>query len=379
MATFTLTAANTWRCQVRRKGVYVADTFIRKTDAQEWARAAEIAIDRGEKPPRRGETRAADGATTLGDLIDLHIKDMDEMRRRTPRSKDFVLRSLKRELGKTPIAKLNREQLIEYGRKRAAGGAGPATVTIDFAYLNTVITHAAAVHGVLVSPDQVKLARVALKRLGIVGKPKERDRRPTQDELDHIIAFLDGNPRQNIPAGRIVRFAVATAMRAEEICRIRWEDLDERKRTVIVRDRKDPRNKEGNDQKVPLLSATGYDAWALVQEQGHLTGQGSRIFPYRPDSLGAAFRRACTELEIKDLRFHDLRHEGTSRLFEAGLAIEQVALVTGHRDWKMLKRYTNLRPEDLHDVVVIRRDLHRDEDSEKIAVRDRAKRRRPVE
>src|SRR6185369_9252937 len=53
-------------------------------------------------------------------------------------------------------------------------------------------------------------------------------------------------------------------------------------------------------------------------------------------------------LEIKDLHFHDMRHEGTSRLFEAGLTIEQAALITGHKDWKQLKRYTNLRPETLH-------------------------------
>jgi integrase len=53
-------------------------------------------------------------------------------------------------------------------------------------------------------------------------------------------------------------------------------------------------------------------------------------------------------LKIDDLHFHDLRHEATSRLFEAGLTIEKVALVTGHKDWKMLRRYTNLRPESLH-------------------------------
>ncbi|HEY2753210.1 MAG TPA: tyrosine-type recombinase/integrase [Phenylobacterium sp.] len=47
---------------------------------------------------------------------------------------------------------------------------------------------------------------------------------------------------------------------------------------------------------------------------------------------------------------HDLRHEAASRLFEAKFTIEQVALVTGHKDWKMLKRYTNLRPEQLHKL-----------------------------
>jgi integrase len=73
-----------------------------------------------------------------------------------------------------------------------------------------------------------------------------------------------------------------------------------------------------------------------------------KVFPHHHKSAGTAFQRACKELKIDDLHFHDLRHEATSRLFEAGLTIEKVALVTGHRDWKMLRRYTNLRPESLH-------------------------------
>ena len=65
-------------------------------------------------------------------------------------------------------------------------------------------------------------------------------------------------------------------------------------------------------------------------------------------SRRAAFTRTCRDLKIEDLHFHDLRHEGASRLFEAGFSIQQVALVTGHRDWKMLRRYTHLKPETLH-------------------------------
>jgi integrase len=348
MATFTLTKAGSWRAQIRRKGVYAGESFLRKTEAQAWAREVELAIDKGAPLPRRGKPSRRQGEATLGDLIELHLEDMAALKRTVPRSKAFVLASLDRSLGDTPISRLNREALIAYGRKRAGDGAGPATLAVDFSFLHTVITHAAAVHGTPVSAEQVKLARKALARLGLVGKPQERDRRPSQDELDHLTAYLDGNPRQSIPMGRIVRFAVATAMRADEICRIRWDDLDHKKMTVLVRDRKDPRNKAGNHQSVPLLSATDYDAWALVQEQGPVTGARERIFPYNSRSLGAAFRRACRELKIEGLRFHDLRHEGTSRLFEAGFSIEQVSLVTGHKDWKMLRRYTNLRPESLH-------------------------------
>jgi integrase len=74
------------------------------------------------------------------------------------------------------------------------------------------------------------------------------------------------------------------------------------------------------------------------------------VFPHHPKSVGAAFHRSCGVLDIDDLCFHDLRHEGTSRLFEAGFSIQQVAMVTGHKDWRMLRRYTNLKPEDLHKM-----------------------------
>lgn len=58
--------------------------------------------------------------------------------------------------------------------------------------------------------------------------------------------------------------------------------------------------------------------------------------------------RACARLAIIDLHFHDLRHEATSRLFEAGYDIPEVASVTLHSSWNELKRYTQLRPESLH-------------------------------
>lgn len=64
--------------------------------------------------------------------------------------------------------------------------------------------------------------------------------------------------------------------------------------------------------------------------------------------MSTIFPRACQALGIDDLKFHDLRHEGVLRLFEQGYTIEQVALVSGHRDWKMLARYTQIRAKDLH-------------------------------
>lgn len=92
----------------------------------------------------------------------------------------------------------------------------------------------------------------------------------------------------------------------------------------------DPRAKDGTDQEVPLLNLTGYDAREIMLQRRIITRGWGRVFPYNHRSVSAAFTRACDELKIEDLRFHDLRHEGTSRLFEAGLTIEKIALVAGH-------------------------------------------------
>ena len=118
--------------------------------------------------------------------------------------------------------------------------------------IKLVLSHAAAVHGLNVPVEPVDLARIALKRLGLVGKSNERDRRPTEEELEKLFAEFDGNGRLTIPMSRMVKFAIATAMRQEEICRVTWDDLNTRTRMLVIRDRKDPREKRGNDQRIPL-------------------------------------------------------------------------------------------------------------------------------
>ena len=88
------------------------------------------------------------------------------------------------------------------------------------------------------SVEQVELGRIGLKRLGVVGKSNQRDRRPADDELDRLIDHFDANPRQLVPMGRIIKFAVASAMRQEEICRVTWSDLNARTKMLTIRDRK---------------------------------------------------------------------------------------------------------------------------------------------
>jgi integrase len=348
MATFSKLASGSWRVQVRRKNKYVSETFLRREDARRWATEAERQIDQGKTPTPSRVKRLK----TLADLIDLHITDMKEVGKAPGRSKSATLAMLRRELGALGMGEIDRERLVKFGRKRANEGAGPVTVSMDIGAIRLVVSHAAAVHGMDVAVEPVDLARIALKRLGLVGKSNERDRRPTDEEIEKLVGHWDANERQLIPMSRILKFAIATAMRQEEICRVTWSDLNARTKMLMIRDRKDPREKRGNDQRIPLLGVSGFDAAVLIEEQRACRANGDdRIFPFNHRSVGAAFTRTCQELKVEDLHFHDLRHEGTSRLFEAGFRIEQVALVTGHKDWKMLRRYTHLRPESLHNLV----------------------------
>lgn len=138
----------------------------------------------------------------------------------------------------------------------------------------------------------------------------------------------------------VMRFALLTARRQEEITRLRWSDLDRARGIGWLDDVKHPRHKTGNRRAFRIVSA----AWAIIDRQPKA---GERVFPINPKSIGAAFTRATRLLGIEDLRFHDLRHAATSRLFEAGYSLQEVALFTLHESWASLRRYTHLRPEDV--------------------------------
>lgn len=239
MASIVKLKSGNYRVQIRRKGQYASKTFSRKSDAVSWSLEADRLSDQGKSvnDPKISEFN------TFGQLIKLHIQDMHEINKPIRRSKDFALRTLSKHLGNTKLKRLNRSTIIEFGRIRAKEGAGPATLAADISYIHTVLIHAAAIHGVNISTEEVALARVALRRLGLIGRSNERDRRPTQHELDRLINYFENFAKTEIPIARIIKFAVATGMRQSEICSIVWEDVDTRTRCVIVRDRKDPRQK----------------------------------------------------------------------------------------------------------------------------------------
>lgn len=327
-----------WRAQVRRKGFPTETrTFPTKGLATAWAATTESNM----LAMKHQDIRII-SKMTVADLIGKYTKEIGAVKP-FGKNKKAVLAAMTIQLGDTLLPNLTIERLTQFIQERQRAGAGGVTIAIDLTYLGSVLKAAKNLWRLPVDSGVTAAARDNMRYLGLSPKSKERDRRPTTAELDSLYMHYAGIKRQKVPMPDLIRFAVTTAMRLGEIIQLRWADINEEHRTIIIRDRKHPTEKAGNDQEVPLLG----EAFEIAMRQPR-DDEAGRIFPVTEGTVSSIFPRACTKLGIVDLRFHDLRHEGVSRLFEQGYTIEQVALVSGHRDWKMLSRYLHLRARDLH-------------------------------
>jgi integrase len=336
---------NRFRALVRRKGHTKCETFATKAAAKLWAARVESEVEQ----LRSGGVMQARGQT-LGDLVDRYIRELYPAKR-WGKSKSADLDRLKRELGDIAADKLTSALIVDSFRERNAQGAGKVVIAGQLGYLTDVLRVARTVWHLDVSVQAAQDARSALKHIGLVGKSRERDRRVSDAEVAQIIEHVES--RQTlVPYGDIIRFLLASAMRISEVTRLQWADLDEVNRVIIVRDRKDPRAKVGNDQVIPLTDRCGLDAFQVLMRQPR--DNGPRVFPYSEKTICSVFPRIVERLGLADLHLHDLRHEAISRLFESGLQIHEVAAISGHKSWTMLKRYTHVRATSLHRVPVAR-------------------------
>jgi integrase len=343
MPTFSQLPSGRWRVQVRRGGTYKAATFDKKRDAEDWARTVEsqakmVAVSGYAPPP-------ADA--TVADLIDRYL----ELHAKEPgKTKAATLAMLKADqLGRTRLVALSALTLRDFVDRRQKAGAGGVTIAGDLSFLTAVLKWGRHARRLDLPIELAVDARRDLPYRGLKTRSTERDREPSDAELARLYAHWEARPRQKIDMEAVCRFALATAMRLGEICRIEAEDVNHIARTVVIRDRKDPREKQGNDQTVPLLP----EAWAIVVPLLKERPSGA-LFPYQAASVSTAFSRACEQLKIHDLHFHDLRHRATADLFRRGLDIPRVALMTGHKTWTQLRRYTAIKPEDVHATVAER-------------------------
>src|SRR5262249_42104724 len=286
MATFTKRGAR-WRAQVRRIGQSpLSKTFASRADAVAWARDVEHKIDRRQTidPGRK---------LAFGELLAAYRQHVAP--KGMSRSKAQALDKIEKLLGQRRLIELKTPAFIDFCKTRENEGAGPATILQDLSYIGTVLRHGgalvAAEHATATAATALDAARRTLRHSGRIAKPDERDRRPTDAELQNLIGYWSPNPRQHIPMIDLMLFAVSTAMRLGEIVGLQWDDLDEASRTIVIRARKHPSRKATNHQKVPLplgtctVAGMAIDPLQIILRQPSSWQRKGRIFPHAAQSI----------------------------------------------------------------------------------------------
>lgn len=302
-------------------------TFDRDQAARAWLKKRETelavpgALDKPDDP-------------ILADVIDKYNADTLRPHGKT---KDQVLRTIKASsLGQKRCSEIGSPEIVAYAQSIKAQ---PQTVGNYISHLASVFKVAKPAWGYPLGMQAMDDARVVLDKLGIIGRSKERDRRPTLAELDQLMEHYrvyELKRADSIPMTKIIMFAIYSTRRQEEITLITGKDLDRENSEIIVRNMKNPGEKIGNDVRTTLPP----EALQMLKDRPQTDGP---LWPYNSESISSSFTKTCKLLGIEDLHFHDLRHEGISRLFEMGWNIPRVAMVSGHRTWKSLQRYTHLR------------------------------------
>lgn len=323
-----------WRAQVRRRNHKPATkTFRTRAEAAEWARGLEASMDADAVPK-------AAALFKVGDLI----REYRRMREDGARAIDpttntsYMLQHLEDDLGHESVTGLTPARLVQWAGVRKTEGAGPWTVNQELSALGTVLRHVASFSN-LQLPDVTGQARPLLLHLQLIGAGNRRTRRPSEDELLAVLAYVEQYSKVTADAMRVA--AITGLRRGELVTKLRWSEIDDKARAVLIRQRKHPRRVEARDEWVPLLG----DSWAIVQRQ---LRTDDRVFPISPEKISDLFTAATRALSIPDLRLHDLRHLASSKLQELGFDESERMAITGHRSTAMNLRYTHPSPEHLH-------------------------------
>jgi Site-specific recombinase XerD len=332
-----------WQAIVRLKGQPAqTKTFMTKAEATRWARQVESEIDRGVFVSCTESQQ-----TTVHDLLERYAREVLPIQKGGHKETSRV-KSLQECLGKYSLAALTSSLIADY-RDARLKIVGPQSVKHEIGLLQRALKMAVMEWGIAL-PGGIPTAMVKKPSL-----PSARTRRLVDDEEARLLDAC--THARNTWLRPVVIFAIETAMRAGEMLEVwkyldedggkkikvkasdglQWPNVDLTKRTAHL-----PKTKNGESRTVPLSSRA---IQVLRDLPRNLDG---RVFGTTYEGIHQAFVRACARASIEDFRFHDLRHEATSRFFEKGFTNPlEVAAITGHKDLKMLKRYTHFKAEDL--------------------------------
>lgn len=324
MATITKRASGLWQAKVRRRGHPAQSrTFESRADAVAWARAVEREMDIGTYVPADTAQR-----TILREVLERYSYEVLPRLSRGAKPDKSRISRLCGDLGHINLAALDSAQVARYRDMRLRDGAAPQTVKHELGLLNRVLKHYVIDWGIYL-PRGVVTTQV---RKPTLPEGRTRRLRPGEEKL----LLTTAAKARSKDLCDIIKVALGTGARRGEIAAMKWADLGTETGVWHI-----PEAKCGA-RSVPVPSAV---MEVLRTRPRRIDGRVWAIG--REDGITQAFNRLCRRLDIHDLTFHDLRHEATSRFFEMGLNVMEVAAITGHKDLRVLRRYTHLKAEDL--------------------------------
>ncbi|MDR1988235.1 MAG: tyrosine-type recombinase/integrase [Candidatus Peribacteria bacterium] len=330
-----------WEVRIRRKGHPVTcKTFETRSDAERWAREIESEMDRGIYI-----SRSEAESTTLAEALDRYIEEHIPRLSQTNTSKYLAVALKKRAMASKSLATIRSKDIADFVREREAEGVSGASIRNTLALLSKLFNLAIRDWGMESLRNPVAL----------VSKPKAgkgRERRLEAGEENRLLTATAPEMRN------IIRLALETAMRRGELANLGWNDIDLKRKSAVLYE-----TKNGETRSIPLSPKALEILRSIQAEQGEEgqkqqekreTGGGKGVvfpsFAGNPEKITREMREACGKAGIEGLRFHDLRHEATSRLFEnTDLDLMEIRAITGHKTLQMLVRYTHLRTARLAD------------------------------
>lgn len=359
MATFQQRESGAWQAKVRRKGYPTqSQTFLRKAEAEAWARHMESQIDRGIRREILA-SRAELQRITLRDALLRYEREITPRKRGADQERYRIRKLLAHPLALRSVATICAADLAHFRDEHLEQGLSAGTVVKDLALVSHLFETARKEWSLEIENPVRSITKPRIDNA--------RHRRLTELEEQYLLAALDepgdavktvARDRRNVWTPLIVRLAIATAMRQGELLALDWRYIDLQNRTAHL-----PMTKNGASRDVPLSrAAVGLlEQAAALKKPGHVYGS---VFETSAYAIGQSFMRAvrrgrrnylsdCRRMNtrpiegfLEDLRFHDLRHEATSRLADK-LQLHELMRTTGHKDTRMLARYYHPKASDL--------------------------------
>jgi integrase len=313
-----------WQAKIRKKGFPpVSKTFLRRADAEAWAKDQEVAMQRG----LWRDTSEAE-ATTLGETLERYLREVTPRKKGAKREAARIKVWLERPIAKRSLASIRGSDIAAFRDAERRRGLAENSIRIEIALLSHVFEVARREWGMEGLQNPCRTIRLP-------GGSKRRERRLEGDEETRLLDAI-GKAMPRSPGMRaLLVVAIETGMRQGELLRLRWSDVDLARRVAHLDD-----TKSGDPRDVPLSLR------AIEALRGLPRRIDGRVFGITQDRLIRGFARACGLAEIDGLKFHDLRHEAASRL--AGmLQAHELAKMFGWRTLQMALRYYHPRAEDL--------------------------------